>query len=53
MEVAEVWFLEDGILSIYQLQDNAYQKVANTGLLENFPLDFFNRYITYHTSTMQ
>ena len=46
--VAEVWFWEDGVLSIYRLHNDAYQKITNTELIENFPLHLFNRYITYH-----
>jgi len=48
MGVVEVWFWEDGALSIYHLRSDGYQKIANTELLENFPLTLFNRYITYH-----
>ncbi len=48
MGVVEVWFWEDGALSIYHLHADGYQKIANTELLEGFPLKLFNRYITYH-----
>ncbi|NJL21672.1 MAG: Uma2 family endonuclease [Leptolyngbyaceae cyanobacterium SM1_3_5] len=48
MGVAEVWFWEDGLLTIYRLRNQQYEQVKNTGLIENFPLDLFTRYITYH-----
>lgn len=48
MAVAEVWFWEDGVLSIYHLRDRGYKKAANTELIENFPLTLFTRYISYY-----
>ena len=48
MEVAEVWFWEDGVLSIYHLHASGYEPVAQTELLETFLLSLFTRYITYH-----
>lgn len=48
MEVAEVWFWEDGVLSIYRLRSHGYEQVSNTELIEQFPLDLFTRYITYY-----
>ena len=48
MEVAEVWFWEDGMLSIHHLRESGYELVAQPELLETFPLSLFTRYITYH-----
>ncbi|NEQ26913.1 MAG: Uma2 family endonuclease [Microcoleus sp. SIO2G3] len=48
MSVAEVWFWEDGVLDIYRLRSNGYEKVSNTELVQNFPIDLFKRYISYH-----
>ncbi|MBD2091838.1 Uma2 family endonuclease [Microcoleus sp. FACHB-1515] len=48
MSVTEVWFWEDGVLDIYHLRSNGYEKVSNTELVQNFPIDLFTRYITYH-----
>ncbi len=46
--VAEVWYWEDAVLTIYQLQSQGYEKVKNTELVKDFPLDLFTRYITDH-----
>ena len=48
MGVAEVWYWEDGMLAIYCLRSQGYEKVNNTELVKDFPLDLFKRYITYH-----
>lgn len=48
MGVAEVWFWEDGVLTIHHLDGEGYQQVQNTQLMENFPLESFTRYITYY-----
>jgi Uma2 family endonuclease len=49
MGVAEVWFWEDGVLDLYQLDEaGIYQKVSKSRLLPNLPLDTFLRYVTYH-----
>lgn len=48
MGITEVWFWEDGVLTIYHLEEDRYQKINQTRLIENFPLDLFTRYITYH-----
>lgn len=48
MGIAEVWFWEDGLLTIYRLRNQQYEQVKNTELIENFPLDLFTQYITYH-----
>jgi Uma2 family endonuclease len=46
--VREVWFWEDGVLAIYQLQDDSYIKIPTSGLLPQLPIDMFLRYVTYH-----
>jgi Uma2 family endonuclease len=48
MEVAEVWFWEDGVLTIYNLRSHGYEKVSNTELIDQFPIDLFTRYIAYY-----
>lgn len=50
MGVLEVWFWEDGVLSIYQLdvELGSYQKVSRSKLLPNLSLETFLRYVTYH-----
>lgn len=48
MGVQEVWYWEDGVLAIYHLSEGAYQRVAQSQLLKNLPLDVFCRYITYY-----
>jgi Uma2 family endonuclease len=50
MGVAEVWFWEDGVLSLYSLtaDGSRYQQVEKSQLLPNFPLNLFCRYATYH-----
>lgn len=48
MGVAEIWFWEDSVLSIYHLQSDGYRKVGNTQMIDNFPIDLFTHYITYH-----
>lgn len=48
MGVAEVWFWEDGVLSLYHLRTNGYEEVSKSELLPDLPLDIFTRYITYY-----
>jgi Uma2 family endonuclease len=48
MGVTEVWFWEDGVLEIYRLRANGYEKLSSSELLPNLPLDLFCQYITYH-----
>jgi hypothetical protein len=48
MGVSEVWFWEDGVLSLHHLFENDYQAVEQSQLLPDFPMDLFCRYITYH-----
>jgi Uma2 family endonuclease len=42
--VPEVWFWEDGFLSVYCLQENEYTKVTKSALLPDFDLDLLARY---------
>lgn len=46
--VTEVWFWEDGVLGIYELQNGCYTKVAKSSLLPQLPIDIFLRYVNYH-----
>jgi Uma2 family endonuclease len=48
LRVREVWFWEDGVLAIYQLQGDRYTKVVTSSLLPELPIDTFLRYVTYH-----
>ncbi len=48
MGVKEVWFWEDGSLAIYHLAEGEYQRVNQSELLKDLPLDVFCRYITYY-----
>jgi Uma2 family endonuclease len=45
--VSEVWFWEDGVLTIYSLQ-NSYQKVETSVLLPDLDVQLLTKYITYH-----
>ncbi len=42
--VAEVWFWEDGLLSIYALQDGEYQQVNQSTLLPDLDLELLAQY---------
>jgi Uma2 family endonuclease len=42
--VPEVWFWEDGFLSVYCLQENEYTKVTKSALLPDLDLDLLARY---------
>lgn len=42
--VSEVWFWEDGFLSVYCLHDNKYTKVTKSALLPDLDLDLLARY---------
>jgi Uma2 family endonuclease len=42
--VLEVWFWEDGFLSVYCLQENEYTKVTKSALLPDLDLDLLARY---------
>ena len=45
--VGEVWFWEDGVLSIYILREK-YEAVQQSELLPDLDLELLKRYITYH-----
>lgn len=45
--IPEVWFWEDGVLSVYHLQDN-YSQVEKSVLLPDLDLKILTQYITYH-----
>jgi Uma2 family endonuclease len=42
--VPEVWFWEDGLLSVYSLQVGTYQKVNKSGLLPDLDLEVLAQY---------
>jgi Uma2 family endonuclease len=48
MGVSEVWFWEDGVLSLYVLGTDGYAKCEQSQLLPDFPVNLFCRFITYH-----
>lgn len=50
MGVAEVWFWEDGLLTLYKLRDDgsSYDPIYPSRLLPDLPLEVFCRYVTYH-----
>lgn len=48
MNVAEVWFWEDGVLEVNQLEENGYVKQNKSKLLPDLPIDLLCRYMTYH-----
>lgn len=50
MGVAEVWFWEDGVLNLYQLQADrsGYEPISQSQLLPDLPLDLLCRYMPYH-----
>lgn len=45
--IPEVWFWEDGVLSVYQLQDQ-YQKVSQSRLLPELNLSVLAKFARYH-----
>ena len=46
--IPEVWFYEDGLLTVYSLKNNQYIKVNNSELLPELNLETFTKYINYH-----
>lgn len=46
--VPEVWFWQDGALTMHALEDGQYTRIANSRLLPKLPIALFLRYITYH-----
>ncbi len=47
MGVKEVWFWENGIITIFALEAEGYREVENTRLIQDFPLQSFLKYISY------
>jgi Uma2 family endonuclease len=48
LRVTEVWIWEDGVLTIHQLQDNAYQAEQTSALLPELPVGLLLRYVSYY-----
>lgn len=46
--IPEVWLWEDGLLTIYGLKDEQYNKVNQSKLLPELDLKVLNQYINYH-----
>lgn len=46
--ISEVWFWEDGVLTIYFLENNQYVKISQSKLLLELDLELFKKYILYH-----
>ncbi|MBD2394954.1 Uma2 family endonuclease [Cyanobacterium aponinum FACHB-4101] len=46
--ILEVWFYEDGLLTVYSLKSNQYIKVNQSELLPELNLETFTKYINYH-----
>ncbi|RUT04017.1 hypothetical protein DSM106972_049310 [Dulcicalothrix desertica PCC 7102] len=44
LDVPEVWYWEDGLVSVYSLQAGAYQKVTKSVLLPDLDLELIARY---------
>lgn len=42
--IPEVWYWEDGLISVYSLQTGNYQKVTHSALLPDLDLDLIARY---------
>jgi len=45
--VTEVWYWEDGVLTIHRLQNQRYEQVKNTELVKDFPVDLFTQHLIY------
>lgn len=48
MGVKEVWFWEDGVFTIHQLESNGYAENKTSKLLPDLPFGLLSRYVTYH-----
>lgn len=48
MGIPEVWFWEDGVLTIHQLIEGKYQRGRTSELLPSLPIDLLSRYVTYY-----
>jgi Uma2 family endonuclease len=46
--ILEVWFWEDGVLTIYHLENNQYVEINQSKLLPELDLELLKRYILYH-----
>lgn len=46
--IPEVWFYQDGLLTIYFLKENQYQKFNRSQLLPELDLEILSKYINYH-----
>ncbi len=46
--IAEVWFYEDGLLTVYSLKNSQYIKVNQSQLLPQLNLENLTKYINYH-----
>lgn len=44
LKVPEVWYWEDGVLSVYSLQQDKYEKVSKSVLLPDIDLELLARY---------
>ncbi|MGI0481010.1 Uma2 family endonuclease [Geminocystis sp. CENA526] len=48
ISIPEVWFYEDGLLTVYSLKNNQYFKVNKSKLLPELNLETLTKYINYH-----
>jgi Uma2 family endonuclease len=46
--ILEAWFWEDGVLTIYHLENNQYVKINQSKLLPELDLELLKRYVLYH-----
>jgi Uma2 family endonuclease len=46
--IQEVWFYQDGLLTVYILKDGEYSKVNQSQLLPELNLENFTKYVNYH-----
>ncbi|MGI0481013.1 Uma2 family endonuclease [Geminocystis sp. CENA526] len=46
--IPEVWFYEDGLLTVYSLKNSQYIKINNSELLPELRLETLTKYINYH-----
>jgi Uma2 family endonuclease len=47
MGVAKVWYWEDGVLDVYHLTGDRYEKLNHSQLFPDLSLDLFCRYVNY------
>jgi len=48
ISIPEVWFYEDGLLTVYSLKNSRYFKVNKSELLPELNLETLTKYINYH-----